>query len=290
MNKLGIFLRGMAMGFATLVPGISGGTIAFITGIYERLILAIKSIQITWIFLFIKATFSQKKKDFTKAKKSFSLIDWELLIVFTLGIVFVLVIGSQIISYILINGLEYLTAFFIGLIISSLFIIRTHITIHGKKEAFSVSTGLIIGILVSFLIPIGLTLPMWALPIAGFIGFSAMFFPGISGSHMLFVIGAYDFLIAAITNPFAYIFELFLFGIGGIISLLIVSRVISYLLKKYHSITLYVLIGLAAGTLIVPIRELIALRPFTTINTILLSLLGILGFIIPFWIEKVSKR
>lgn len=232
-----LILKGMGMGAADVVPGVSGGTIAFITGIYEELINSIKSINLNAIKLF----FTGKFAEFWKA------INGTFLISVFIGI------GISIFS--LAKGLEYLLnnfpvlvwSFFFGLIVASaIYVARTI-----AKWNFGTITAGIIGIAIAYFItiisPAEANTSYLFIFIAGSIAICAMILPGISGSFILVLLGMYKFILEAVGN--IEIAVILTFMAGAAIGIIAFSNVLSWLLKKYHNITIAVLAGFMVGSL-----------------------------------------
>ena len=232
-----LVFKGMGMGAADVVPGVSGGTIAFITGIYEELINSIKSINLTAIKLFFSAKFT----DFWKA------INGNFLISVFIGV------GISIIS--LAKGLEYLLnnfpilvwSFFFGLIVASaIYVART----IEKWDSGSILAG-IIGIGIAYTItiisPAEANTSYWFIFLSGCIAICAMILPGISGSFILVLLGMYKFIIGALGDINIAVIATFMGGAAvGIIAF---SNVLSWLLKKYHNLTIALLAGFMVGSL-----------------------------------------
>lgn len=232
-----LVLKGMGMGAADIVPGVSGGTIAFITGIYEELIDSIKSIN----FIALKLLISGKFNEFWKA------INGTFLLSVFIGI------GISIFS--LAKGLEYLLnhfpilvwSFFFGLIVASaIYVARTI-----KKWNIGTVTAGIAGIIIAYFItvisPAEANTSYWFIFIAGSIAICAMILPGISGSFILVLLGMYKFILEAVGN-----FEIAIiltFMVGAVVGIIAFSNVLSWLLKKYHNITIAVLAGFMVGSL-----------------------------------------
>ena len=232
-----LILKGMGMGAADVVPGVSGGTIAFITGIYEELINSIKSINLNAIKLF----FTGKFEEFWKA------INGTFLISVFIGI------GISIFS--LAKGLEYLLnhfpilvwSFFFGLIVASaIYVARTI-----EKWNFGTITAGIVGIVVAYFItiisPSEANTSYLFIFIAGSIAICAMILPGISGSFILVLLGMYKFILEAVGN--LEIAIILTFMAGAVIGIIAFSNVLSWLLKKYHNITIAILAGFMVGSL-----------------------------------------
>lgn len=232
-----ILLKGMGMGAADVIPGVSGGTIAFITGIYEELVHSIKSFDLTAVKLF-----------FTGKWKSF----WQhingtfLLAVF--GGVFISVISlAQLLEYLLHEYPIHIWAFFFGLILVSSYVVARKI----KNWHYPIVVALIAGIGAAFYItsvtPAQTSDEPWFIIIAGALASCAMILPGISGSFILLLLGKYEFALNAVNN--VDIGSLLLLGAGAVIGLISFAKLLSWLFKKYHDITIAVLAGFMLGSL-----------------------------------------
>lgn len=232
-----ISFKGLAMGAADAVPGVSGGTIAFISGIYEELVSTISNVNIS----LFKTLFNKGLTDFWKqANGSF---------VFALlsGIIISYVSFMKMAKYLIENNPILIWSFFLGLIIASIYIVGKQIT----KWNLAVFVALAIGTLIAFFIS---TLPVLAtsnspyfLFFAGAIAICAMILPGISGSFILIVLGAYKTLGDAIQD--IDVKKLIIFVSGAIIGLLSFSHVLKWLFKHYHNITLALLTGFIFGSM-----------------------------------------
>ena len=236
-DHLVLVLKGMGMGAADVVPGVSGGTIAFITGIYEELINSIKSINLNALKLFFTGKFAE----------FWTTINGTFLVNVFLGI------GISIFS--LAKGLEYLLnhfpilvwSFFFGLIIASaIYVART----IKKWEIGTIIAG-IAGIAVAWLItiisPAEANTSYWFIFLSGSIAICAMILPGISGSFILVLLGMYKFILEAVGN--FEIAVILTFMVGAVVGIIAFSNVLSWLLKKYHNITIAVLAGFMVGSL-----------------------------------------
>ena len=228
------------MGICDLIPGISGGTIAFITGIYERLINAVKGFSFDTLI----------KRDFKK-------LDLGFLFFLLLGIISAILIGSRGIKYLLENYLSYTLMFFMGLILASSFIIFESIKNHKAWNVFFGLIGLIVGLSFGFLNPVNSEPSFAYVFFGGFVAISAMFLPGISGSFILLIMGLYEFIIELLNDVIGNFGYLFVFGIGMLFGAFFISRVISFLFNKDKCKTLYFLLGLVIGALVIPIRRVI---------------------------------
>lgn len=280
--KSDIFLRGMLMGICDLVPGISGGTIAFITGIYERLIKSINSIfsynAINEIFLITFLFFSPTKKNLKKIYNVYKKYDIYFLLNLISGILVAIFLGAWVISFLMENHFVLTMSFFVGLILSSCFFIYKRIESHRRIDRYFGFLGFLFGGLLVFLIPAEIKINLLYVFFSGFIGISAMFLPGISGSYILYLLGSYEFILNAIKSPFAYFLVLLIFFIGIIFGAVFISRIISFMLKMFHSQTLYFLFGFVIGTLFIPLKNIFFEMVFgiMILHSILLFLIGIL--------------
>lgn len=254
------YLKGLLMGVADLVPGISGGTIALITGIYDDLIKSIT--DLTYI--------PEKvlKKDFSFFKTT----NYKLLLPLFLGIVTAIFLGARLMSYLLSNYAAFTYSFFIGLIVASVFFLAKPL-VDKITSTIGLLIGTIIGIFLSFLV-LNISIPgALGTFFLGFFAISAMILPGISGSYILLILGQYEYVINLVNNFPNTWFLTLIFVLGCITGLLVLSRLITYILKKYSDITHGVLVGLMFGTLIVPLRLVLETNPSWMI--LIFILLGI---------------
>ena len=296
LDKLVFFIKGLLMGFCDVVPGVSGGTIAFITGIYERFIQGVKAATAfpRAFCIFIWAVcFSSKSKEKNNNKKqkkkalayahlklAWAQMDFIFLLLVALGIVTALLLGSRIITWALDNFFIPTMVFFIGLILASAHHLYNKIESHSKTSWFIGIIFFLIGLSFVFLQPQLVILnAWWYLIIVGFVAGSAMILPGVSGSFMMLVFGVYELFLLALHNPFQHITTILLVLLGVIFGFTLVSRVIAKQLEKRHSQTLFALTGLVLGAIAVPIRD-VANQPVVWTNmTWIISLsFFLLGF------------
>ena len=263
------------MGLCDLVPGVSGGTIAFITGIYSRLINAVKAFSPTLLYNFITYPIN-KNKDL---KQNIKQLDLGFLITLFLGIITAILLGSRIIKFLLDNHFAYTLAFFIGLILASSRILFEHIKNHKPINILFGFLGFLLGISLVILIPVDITPTNLYIFIGGFFTISAMFLPGISGSFILLIMGLYKFMINALHNPYNNIKTIMIFMLGAILGALTISRVISFFFKKDKCKTIYVLLGLVIGALSIPIKNIYQIQSTQPSNIILLGIYFLLGAI-----------
>jgi putative membrane protein len=250
IDYLIISFKGLAMGAADAVPGVSGGTIAFISGIYEELIATISNVNIP----LFKTLFKNGVKAFWKQ------LNGNFILALLTGIVISFVSFMRLAKYLIEFHPILIWSFFFGLIVASIFFVGKQIT----KWNTTTIIALIIGAITAYYIT---TLPSLAdnesslfLFIAGGIAICAMILPGISGSFILVVLGAYKTLSDAI-HDFDFK-KLALFTFGALVGLLSFSRILKWLFKHYHNITLAILTGFILGSLnkIWPWKEVLSWR------------------------------
>ena len=225
------------MGAADAVPGVSGGTIAFISGIYEELINTISGVNLTLI------TTLRKEGFFTFWKQ----LNGNFILALLSGIIISFVSFMRLAKYLLENHPILIWSFFFGLIIASIYFVGKQIT----KWHLATFAGIIVGAVIAYFIT---TIPAssvnensYFLFFAGALAICAMILPGISGSFILVILGAYKTLSDAI-HDFDFK-KLALFVGGAIVGLLSFSHVLKWLFKKYHNLTLALLTGFIIGSL-----------------------------------------
>ena len=240
-NSIIIFLKGMLMGIADLVPGISGGTIAFITGIYEDFIEALNNINLKIFDGDLINQFTKKKFDF--------------LLILISGILFSILSFSKLLTYLLTNFNIELRSFFLGLILVSIIILYRSINQIRLIQVQYIFL-LIFSILSSFMIfnmsSFEPKVTILYIFLCGVVCSLAMILPGISGAYILIILGTYEFLIDKISNLFLDIDSIkivCIFGFGFIIGIIFFSKFIKYLLLNFKKSTFVALIGLIIGSL-----------------------------------------
>lgn len=292
-------LKGIAMGAADVVPGVSGGTIAFITGIYEELLETINSVN----FSALKKLKSEGLKGFWKH------INGNFLIALFLGIGISIVSLAKLITYLLEHHDILLWSFFFGLIISSIYLVGKTV----KKWDLTKVVGLLVGTGIAFYITI---LPpmenpnaLWFVFLSGAIAICAMILPGISGSFILLLLGSYEMVLGAIKDVKLSIIAIF--ALGCITGLLSFSKLLNWMFKKYHDLTIAILTGFLVGSLnkIWPWKETISTRtnshgeviPFIQENIspsnyigdnqlLLAVLMMVVGLILILGLEKFARK
>lgn len=243
-EKIILAAKGMSMGIAEVIPGVSGGTIAFITGIYERLINAIKSVG--------PELFYAWKKGGVKA--AWKTLDGNFLVNLLVGMAAGIVVGVFGVGYLLDNYPEPLWGFFFGLIIASCIYIGKMVKTWSLSTIATFLVGTIIAFGITVLAPAEGSDAYPMIFIAGVIAISALILPGISGSFILLIMGMYHIVIPAIKHFLEYrdskSFMIFLvFALGALLGLTTFSRVVSWLFNKYEKLTLALLTGFMLGSL-----------------------------------------
>ncbi len=233
-----LILKGIAMGAANVIPGVSGGTIALITNIYERFINSLKNLNFTAIKLLFTG----------KIKELINYIDlYFLLQVFT-GILIALFTIAFLLKYLFLHYPIYTWAFFFGLIIGSSWLIIKKLNKMKLWDWLLLLFGISIPVIMVFLKPINENDNLFYILFCGIIGTSGMVLPGISGSYLILLLGNYKLIMLdAVTTLNLRILIPFL--IGSILGLIIVSYFISLLLKKYYNQVLSLLSGFVIGSL-----------------------------------------
>lgn len=233
-----LILKGVAMGAANVIPGVSGGTIALITNIYERFINSLKNLNFTAIKLLFTG----------KIKELINYIDlYFLLQVFT-GVLIALFTIAFLLQYLFLHYPIYTWAFFFGLIIGSLWLIVKKLNKMKLWDWLLLLIGISIPVIMVFLKPINENDNLFYIIFCGMISTSGMVLPGISGSYLLLLLGNYKLIMLdAVTTLNLRILIPFL--IGSILGLIIASYFISLLLKKYYNQVLSLLSGFVIGSL-----------------------------------------
>ena len=235
--KPDLYLKGVFMGIAEIIPGVSGGTIAFITGIYEELINSIKSINTNTLKLLITFKFSA----FWRA------VNGTFLITLIFGMLTSILVLSRFIVYLLDDHSFKIWGFFFGLIIASGILIFYQIQKIGIAVLLSFVIGLSIASYIALQAPSITPNTYFFIFLSGAIAISAMILPGISGSFILVFLSKYEFILKALNSFDTAVISIFL--AGCIVGLVTFSRVFSYLFKKYSDVVISVLIGFLGGSL-----------------------------------------
>lgn len=284
-------LKGMAMGAADVVPGVSGGTIAFIAGIYDELINSIKSINMHSL----KLLFTGKIAAFWKA------VNGNFLFALLLGIAISVFSLAKLITYLLLNEPVLVWSFFFGLVLASTWFVTKDIKGWNWKTVAGFVGGAVIAYYITVATPAETSTNLMFIFLCGAIAICAMILPGISGSFILVLLGKYFYVMEAVKTLDLVVLGVFAFGAAlGITSF---SRVLSYALKNFRNITLSVLSGFMLGSLnkVWPWKEVEKLvsdghevmiehniAPNTEVAEAVVPML--IGFILVYVLEKISAK
>ncbi len=244
-DKIQLALKGMAMGVAEVIPGVSGGTIAFITGIYEKLLLSIKSFGPGLIGEF-------KKNGFGGVWKS---INGTFLVTLFAGMVIGVVVGVFGVTHLLENYPPAVWAFFFGLIIASAIYVGKQVENWNWKTILFLIIGAVVAYGITILTPANGSTNLFFVFLCGMIAISALILPGISGSFILLMLGMYTYIVsetlreALSTFAADKLITMGVFALGCITGLMTISRLLSWTFKHYRSATLAVLTGFMIGSL-----------------------------------------
>lgn len=236
-DYLFILLKGLCMGAADVVPGVSGGTIAFITGIYDEWLSSLKRCT--------PAVLLMLKRD--GIVKTWQYINGNFLVALFGGILISLKTFAAIVLMAMDNYPILVWAFFSGLVAASIYLLVREQRGWGIVEFVGLVFGVLFILAISYMAPAQLPAHGWILFLGGFVAICAMILPGISGSFILLLVGLYPVFLQAIHH--LEIGKLLWFGAGCITGLVVFSRFLLWLLNSYHSQTLAVLIGFLVGSL-----------------------------------------
>ena len=245
-----ITLKGLTMGAADVVPGVSGGTIAFISGIYEELITSINNVNIS--------LFKTLKNQGYKA--AWNQLNGNFLLALFLGIGISILSLAKLMGWLLINKPIFLWSFFFGLVVASILFVGKQITKWNIATIILFVLGAITAYYITSLPVLGTNESNWFLFLAGALAICAMILPGISGAFILVLLGAYQPVLEALNNR--DIKTIAIIGVGAIIGLLSFSKLLKWLFNHYKNLTLAVLTGFILGSLnkIWPWKETISTR------------------------------
>lgn len=245
-----LIIKGFLMGSADIVPGVSGGTLALITGIYHRLIYAIKSVDSKVVKHLFKLRFN----------KVFEYFHWKFLLLLFSGIILAIIFFTRIVplQVYMFTHPELVYGLFFGLILGSVFLLIAELDQKDRniKALFPLLIGSAIGFWVVTLVPAETPVTFWYVFVSGAIAICAMILPGISGSYILLIFRKYDYVLSQLgaigsAETVQALINLMPFVIGAATGLILFSRALSWLLNRYYSITLLILIGFLIGSLYV---------------------------------------
>lgn len=289
-----LLLKGMGMGAADVVPGVSGGTIAFIVGIYEELIDSIKSINAASL----KMLFTGKIAAFWKAINAnflFSIVGGIAISIFSL---------AKLITWLLTDHPVLVWSFFFGLVLASTWFVSKDIKKWDWKTILSFIIGAVVAFYITVATPAETPSNLFFIFLCGAIAICAMILPGISGSFILVLLGKYFYIMEAVKT--FNIKVMLVFICGAAIGITSFSRVLSFALRRFHDITIAVLAGFMLGSLnkVWPWKTVVETyfdshgveKPLIEVNSMPDHLIGeavglmVLGFAIVYFLEKLSAK
>jgi putative membrane protein len=300
VKKAGVLsLKGLCMGSADVIPGVSGGTIALVTGIYEDLIGALKSLD---------ATMVKKVLDFD-LKGALACVHIRFLLSLFAGIGIAIISLARLMNFLLNHYPAFTWSLFFGLIAASIFVVSRQVATWGPRTGISLVVGTVVAAFIVNLIPATTPEALWFILLCGIIAICAMILPGISGAFILLLLGKYEFITATLKNPFLSqnLMIIIVFCLGCLIGLLSFSRLLNYLLINFRQLTMAFLTGLMVGSIpkIWPWKEILETKiirgkshviwganimPETMNAEVLVALvLAIIGFVAVLIIERLAR-
>jgi putative membrane protein len=240
-----LFFKGFAMGAANVIPGVSGGTVAFITGIYERLINALKSFDVEAIKLFFRGQF----------KAFFIHIDFVFLFILGLGVIFSIFSLAKVLDIGFKQYPIYISALFFGLILASIPSVGKMVKQWGIGTIISLLIGLGIALSMTFAPAASQNTNIVYLMLCGVVAMCSMIIPGVSGSFVLLLMGNYQLIMIDTINSLREgQFDVALpilvpVAIGAILGLIVLSRLLSWLFSRHHDNAVAMITGFVAGSL-----------------------------------------
>ncbi len=250
MSKLILYLKGMFMGAADIIPGVSGGSIALITGIYDQLIEVIGSIGFDLVKDFFRGDFKKVAKD----------VNFGFLLPLLAGILTSIFTMARLMNFLLEEYTLYTWSTFFGLILASSYVIGKQFKLTPLRLLNLVIGGLISFIVVG-LVPVNTPDALWFMFLSGAVAICAMILPGISGAFLLLILGKYHYITEIVKDPFhlEHILVLLVVALGCLVGILSFSRVLNYVLDNWHSGTMAFLTGMMLGSLrkIWPYKEVV---------------------------------
>ena len=294
----GIAARGFAMGAADVVPGVSGGTMAFILGIYEELI---ESLRQPLSLKIIRLALNFKIKEVLQA------VNWQFLGSLGIGILAAIFTLASFLESALVNYPALVWSFFFGLVVASIFTVIKRVKRWGLLTYAAAIVGTIAAYITVGLVPIQTPEDAWFIFLSGVIAICAMILPGISGSFILVLLGKYQYILSAVTNR--DFLTLIIFSLGCGIGLVTFAQVLGWLFKRYHDVTVAVLIGLMVGSLRkiwpwketlstildrhgaeIPVEQVNILPPVFDAQVAIALVLALVGFAVVFLLDTIASR
>ncbi|MEZ7942450.1 MAG: DUF368 domain-containing protein, partial [Halioglobus sp.] len=239
LSSAGIFLRGLLMGAADIVPGVSGGTVAFITGIYDQLLDSLRAVDLAFLA-------KLSRLDITGAWQH---INGRFLLALLLGIATSIFSLAQLVSWVLEHHPVPLWAFFFGLILASAVVLLREVDNWSVPKVLCLLSAGAVAVCIALSPVMSLEMGLAGVFLAGFLAVCAMILPGISGSFILVLLGMYSTTLVALKSLDLVFILVFVIGAGC--GLLCFSRLLHWLLQRFHQGTMAVLTGFLFGSLLV---------------------------------------
>jgi len=260
LDKLLLFVKGVGMGAANKVPGVSGGLVAFVTGFYEELIYSLQKINRNAFKLLLDGRF----------KSFYQYVNGRFLLLVFAGSTFSYFSVSRVLDFLIQNFELYVWATFFGMILGSIYYVAKDFNDFSRSNLITMFLGVAIGISISFMSPAKENDNLWFVFFCGIIGVSGMTLPGLSGSFILILMGNYVLLLVdsvnelykTIEDVFSWNFDFIhdqvrmrymkiiaSFGLGSIFGLVITSHILGFLLKRFHQLITALIIGFIGGSL-----------------------------------------
>ena len=300
INSLEIFFHGLVMGTINKLPGISGGLYSIIIGFYSHLMNSIKNIDKRSIKYFFRL-------DFEGLKKS---TNWKFLFFLSLGMIISYFTTSKVLDFFLIKFELYVWCVFFGLILGSLYVLIKRTNKTNPEKLIILVLGLVFGFFLSFSDPIIENRSLIFVFCCGFISICGITVPGLSGSFILILLGNYELLLVdAVNNFFDFVINIFIdknyivdielikilivFFIGSVIGLIVLSKFLSLVLKKYPLHLNHLIIGFVVGTLPIvwPWKKVIIYDQLTSINNNFVGVIFILAsFIVIIFLNNNANK
>ncbi len=259
-DKILLFIKGIAMGAANKVPGVSGGLVAFVTGFYEELIYSLQKINRKALMLIINGRF----------KSFYQYVNGRFLLLVFAGSTFSYFSVSRVLDFLIQNFELYVWATFFGMILGSIYYVAKDFNDFSRTNLITMALGVAIGVLISLMSPAKENDNLWFVFFCGMVGVSGMTLPGLSGSFILILMGNYVLLLVDSVNELyktvqdvftlnfdfihdevrmRYMMIIGSFSLGSVFGLVITSHILGYLLKRYHQIITALIIGFIGGSL-----------------------------------------
>ena len=259
-DKIFLFLKGLAMGAANKVPGVSGGTVSFVLGFYEELIYSLRKVNYKAFLLLRHGRF----------KSFYNYLNGTFLLLIFAGSIFSYFSVSIVLDYLLAHYELFVWSSFFGMILGSIYYIGKQFNDWRTQNLISIGIGLIIGIAISLLNPAKENDNLWFVFVCGIIGVSGMTLPGLSGSFILILMGNYVLLLVdsvtmlyrtmaeVVTGNLSFVDDperirylkiIATFSGGSAFGLVFISHILGYVLKRWHQIVTSIIIGFIGGSL-----------------------------------------